>query len=401
MDTTSEHESPPRATSALQERTFICSVVFVRLPEYSRRPVVEQARIRERLNAAIGSALRELAPEQRIVLDAGDGMAIGFLGPAEDALLAAAEVRDALSAGEGEAIPVRAGINYGPIKLVKDEGGRPRVVGDGISVAQRIADFAESGQIFASHSFYEVVSCLSEQYGQLFHYQGARTDPDVREHQVYALDRPAAGVRDSAGATGRFRSLKAREALEAQIRGMKSTSPNAATVRLNRNTVLLASLGAALILGTGVAIRASKPGATPATAAKPRQGPITVEPRASVAQPTAPVPKVDAPEPRGSVPQPTAAVPKVVMPEPVAIPQVTPPRAPSSEPARAVVSLAISPWGEVYLNGEYQGVSPPLDRLQLPPGRHEIQIRNQASRPHVRVVRIRGQERLRIKYKFR
>lgn len=436
MDTTSENESRPRAASALQDRTFICSVVFLRLPDYSRKPVVEQARIRERLNAVISAALGALAPDQRIVLDAGDGMAIGFLGPAEDALIAAAELRDALSQGEEQAIPVRAGINYGPIKLVKDEGGRPRVVGDGISVAQRMAEFAADGQIFSSHSFYEVVSCLSEQYGQLFHYQGARTDPHVREHQVYALDPPAAGIKESAGATGRFRSLRAREALDTRIRGSRPAGENGRASRPGRNPLLIATLAAALILGSAVALRAWKHEEPPAPAANARQAPSRADASGRVPKPQEVVPKVFVPEPAaiplvtpapkppsseeapastararqtpsgadapGRVPKPQEAAPKVVVPEPAAIPRPTPvPKAPPGEAARGVVSLAISPWGEVYVNGEYQGVSPPMAEIALPPGRHRIEIRNEVSRPHVRMVRIKGQERIRIKYRFR
>jgi serine/threonine protein kinase len=42
----------------------------------------------------------------------------------------------------------------------------------------------------------------------------------------------------------------------------------------------------------------------------------------------------------------------------------------------AVAKLSIKPWGEVYVNGESRGVSPPLKALTLKPGDYNIEIRN-------------------------
>jgi serine/threonine protein kinase len=42
----------------------------------------------------------------------------------------------------------------------------------------------------------------------------------------------------------------------------------------------------------------------------------------------------------------------------------------------AVARLSIKPWGEVYVNGESRGVSPPLKALTLKPGDYKIEIRN-------------------------
>jgi len=64
------------------------------------------------------------------------------------------------------------------------------------------------------------------------------------------------------------------------------------------------------------------------------------------------------------------------------------------------VSFAISPWGEVYVDGKMAGVSPPLQDVELPPGRHRIELRNSASQPHVVTVTAKPGERIRIKHKF-
>src|SRR5688572_2838763 len=104
------------------------------------------------------------------------------MGDPEDALFASMGMRD-LSA----TVPVRLGVNLGPVRLVKDLNGQMNIIGDGINVAQRVMSFAEPGQLLVSRSFYEVVSCLSRDYMNLFRHEGSRTDKHVREHEVYSV----------------------------------------------------------------------------------------------------------------------------------------------------------------------------------------------------------------------
>ena len=86
--------------------------------------------------------------------------------------------------------------------------------------------------------------------------------------------------------------------------------------------------------------------------------PATVEP-AAVAAPAAPALVTDAAPDARSV----AAVPPVAddKPDPV-------------EPVN--YRLVIKPWGTVYVDGKARGVSPPLKRLALTPGKHRIKIVN-------------------------
>ena len=94
---------------------------------------------------------------------------------------------DSLALPREHQLSLRCGINLGPVKLVKDINARPNIIGDGINVAQRIMGFAQPGQALISRSYFEVVSRLSEEYANLFQYEGSRTDKHVREHEVYAL----------------------------------------------------------------------------------------------------------------------------------------------------------------------------------------------------------------------
>jgi len=70
-------------------------------------------------------------------------------------------------------------------------------------------------------------------------------------------------------------------------------------------------------------------------------------------------------------------------------------------PAEATVMLAISPWGEVYVDGKHAGVSPPLSRLQLEAGEHDVEIRNRAFAPYRDTVYLRPGQSFKIRHKFR
>lgn len=178
-------------------RTFICSVVYLDIVEYSKKPVNEQIAIKERFNALLSEAIKDTSVNDRIILDTGDGAAVSFLGDPEDALFVAMSFRDDLAERREEIaldLRVRIGINLGPVKLLKDINNQPNLIGDGINVAQRIMSFAEPGQLLVSRSYYEIVSCLSQEYSKLFEYQGARADKHIREHDIYAVGRVEAGA---------------------------------------------------------------------------------------------------------------------------------------------------------------------------------------------------------------
>ena len=115
--------------------------------------MAEQLQLKQAFNQALAAALEQVAPRDRIILDTGDGAAITFMGDPEDALFAAMAMRDLAAS-----VPVRLGVNLGPVRLVKDLNGQMNIIGDGINVAQRVMSFSRPGQLLVSRSFYEVVS---------------------------------------------------------------------------------------------------------------------------------------------------------------------------------------------------------------------------------------------------
>lgn len=183
-------------------RTLICSVVFIDIVDYSKKTVSKQLAIKSWFNELLGQALASTATEERIILDTGDGAAICFPGDPEEALFTANSLRVSLYERNYPELAFRIGINLGPVKVVKDINGRPNILGDGINVAQRVMSFAEPNQILVSRSYFEVVSCLSEEYLQLFHYHGVRQDKHVRSHEVYEVFISAPGAHDRGGLAG-------------------------------------------------------------------------------------------------------------------------------------------------------------------------------------------------------
>jgi class 3 adenylate cyclase len=177
-------EQPPYGS---ENRTVICTVVFIDLVAYSQAAVDQQVGLKRHLNKMIGRALAHVAESDRLALDTGDGAALCFFGDPEDALFAAANLRQSIRADPGPGVQVRMGINLGPTRVVRDLNGNRNLIGDGINVAQRVMSFAAPNQILVSRSFYEVVSRLSEEYSQLFQYAGMHKDKHVREHELYEV----------------------------------------------------------------------------------------------------------------------------------------------------------------------------------------------------------------------
>lgn len=55
------------------------------------------------------------------------------------------------------------------------------------------------------------------------------------------------------------------------------------------------------------------------------------------------------------------------------------PAKPRSAPTPATVGtliVAVQPWAEVWIDGRKRGISPPLFKLQLPPGLYTVELRN-------------------------
>ena len=363
-------------------RTLVCSVLFLDIAEYSRKPVAEQLQLKQAFNRILGEALEQVAPRDRIILDTGDGAAVTFMGDPEDALFSAMAMRDMCGT-----VPVRLGVNLGPVRLVKDLNSQMNIIGDGINVAQRVMSFAAPGQLLVSRSFYEVVSCLSRDYANMFRHEGARTDKHVREHEVYAVVDGAPASRSSA----------------AYARTQGSSGPAAwfgrpGPLGLRRSALVAAPIAFLLVAAGTVAARAlMRPEVTPMQAMV--SAPAPVAPAASPAP--APAPKA-APKPM------EALFPAAPAPKPVARLEKKPEKRPEKKidrPAAAQklgrLELAITPWGEVLVDGKSRGVSPPVRKLEISAGTHTIEIRNSTFPAYKERVEVKAGEATTIRHRFR
>ena len=193
--------SPAVAASASPadqgDRIFIGSIAFVDIVGFSKLSVSEQSDQKDRFNALLTEASREISTDQRLILDTGDGAALSFLGDPEDALFVCMKMRTLMrqdNAGIKSGVhklELCQGINLGPVKMTRDINGQPNILGDGINVAQRIMSFAGPDQVAVSRSYFDVVSVIGDEYAPLFASAGVRADKHLREHEIYMVGESA------------------------------------------------------------------------------------------------------------------------------------------------------------------------------------------------------------------
>ena len=63
------------------------------------------------------------------------------------------------------------------------------------------------------------------------------------------------------------------------------------------------------------------------------------------------------------------------------------------------VQIAVSPWGEVYVDGQNKGITPPLTKLSLPIGKHKIEIKN-GDDSYAVTVEVNTEKEVKIAYRF-
>ncbi|MDE2431552.1 MAG: PEGA domain-containing protein [Burkholderiales bacterium] len=72
----------------------------------------------------------------------------------------------------------------------------------------------------------------------------------------------------------------------------------------------------------------------------------------------------------------------------------------AAQVAPGKVTLAVSPWGEVTVDGRHAGVTPPLTQLSLPPGKHVIAISNGDAPPYRKTVTVKSGRTYAVEHQF-
>jgi len=81
-------------------------------------------------------------------------------------------------------------------------------------------------------------------------------------------------------------------------------------------------------------------------------------------------------------------------------PTAAPAPKPASATASAIVSFAIAPWGEIYVDGRKRGVNPPMRELRFSPGEYKIEVRNTTFPVYVRTIELEAGAQIKIKHHF-
>ena len=113
--------------------------------------------------------------------------------------------------------------------------------------------------------------------------------------------------------------------------------------------------------------------------------------------------------PPAPAPEPTPAKPAAAEPPPPPRPLAqepplaTPPaaKAPKQQPgATARLTFAISPRGDIYIDGKHHGTTPPVTTFDLEPGMHRIEVRNGSRTPYLTYMTVQAGDVRRIRYDF-
>ncbi len=139
------------AEDAKTRRMEIAHVLFMDIVGYSTRLTDEQHALVDELNQVVRSSdeFNKAAAAGRLMkIPTGDGMALIFYNSPEQPVECAVEIGRALK--HHARLPVRMGVNSGPVSAVTDVNDRVNAAGVGINMAQRLMDCGEAGHILLS-----------------------------------------------------------------------------------------------------------------------------------------------------------------------------------------------------------------------------------------------------------
>jgi serine/threonine-protein kinase len=132
------------------------------------------------------------------------------------------------------------------------------------------------------------------------------------------------------------------------------------------------------------------PPTAPEASPQPTPPPVAEAPKEPVTTPSAPPTE----QPLSSVPTTPEPTPEPVAPEPAA-------KIPEPQPGGvARLILAVSPRGELYIDGEHQGTTPPDTMFELQPGMHRIEVRSGSRRPYLTYMTVQAGDVRRIQHDF-
>jgi len=217
---------------ATSQPSLFASVAFLKIHDFGRRPVVEQARLRAQLEAVVAVTLPELRENSRVVLDAADGIALVVLGDARGTLRIAERTLAAGVAG----LPLAIGITHGAVRQ-SGKGSGDGLLGDGIAVAAAIAELAGPQKLLLTREFRHALADAAPGAEAAVAAAGTHTDASLRAHELYKPDLRAARNRSrryaAASALAVLAFLGAGVAYRASIEGPQAYADRVSAVMRN------------------------------------------------------------------------------------------------------------------------------------------------------------------------
>jgi adenylate cyclase len=158
-------------------------VLFMDVVGFSRLPMNRQQQLLQDLQVIVceTNEFREAQKNKQLISRAsGDGMALVFFDDPESPVRCALEISRAL-VGRAD-IPLRMGINTGPVFRIINTAGERDVVGGGINMAQRVMDSGDAGHILVSKTVADILREFGEREERLDDLGEATVKHDVKVH---------------------------------------------------------------------------------------------------------------------------------------------------------------------------------------------------------------------------
>jgi hypothetical protein len=372
---------------------MIASILLAEIVGYEDRPVFEQIQFTTLTRQLLDGVIAKTPDCDVSIIDREDSIALLFSADPQDCLALAKHLSETLQVDPRYAeLPLRIGVNLGPITLIQEVSGATQVTGPGIDDAQRVARAGALREILMSRAYYSVLSRVTMDDGLLRH-KAFISDEWDQSFAIYQIPKPstALGKTDAPGA-----NLAATPILPA---------------RHSRGRWSAIAAAALIIVGSAALLQSQRPQERQqAPLARPSEPIVAVKlQRKPPATPAAdrvvtePVLTTAAPLTAPAVAQIVAAVTFHRATEPVAHkPRPSPAKIARKAVARqpATLSLNIRPWGEVYVDGKKVGVTPPLHHIEVPSGTRQIVVRNANAPPFRATLEFQPNTLMQVSHRF-
>ena len=166
------------------------SVVLMRIHDFARRPVAEQARLSAQLDTALALLLPDIPERSRLVLAGNGSAALAVLGNAPAALAFAERALQAHFAGLGLCI----GIDHGPVEVLSSAASVD-IAGDGVATASVLAASATGPGLLVTQNFRTALAYMSPGAESALVPAVSLSDAGLRTYQAYSLDHMATSRR--------------------------------------------------------------------------------------------------------------------------------------------------------------------------------------------------------------